>query len=448
MGRACRFQFHLGPVSPAFLALLMMACASGTAKAGTKAEHLYLFAGTPTIYSPDGFPVRLYSVANGRLVLARRIATGLTSVANDLAGHLYVLSLGMRDVTVIHENTPGEVDVVPAPPRLKGRIARFSPVFDTWGAIAGPGVPPSAVFVGTSKGNWIVIRIYAREPSGESRVAFGSWNLYGNFRYAGNGGGPFQQFVPAAVIIGGRLCIMRGRGPDSCRGVLGPTPPFLPSEAGAATTTVEDSTGRHKVTFRGAAIVADTARFFAFNAPLPNTELRSPRTIYVLNKVTGHWSVMKLPFYGLWPRLYGAWLVTTVQEPNPEGRISPGLENERAREVDVHTPTGMVRALPRIRGMYSSKIFMPGKLSLQNLLDGRKLTITTGQQDSEMLDVRKDGLVLYRVNNEIFSARIEGEKLSAPKLVVKDEDVPEVHWAFWSRVGTKPYSNTHSSSDH
>jgi hypothetical protein len=49
-----------------------------------------------------------------------------------------------------------------------------------------------------------------------------------------------------------------------------------------------------------------------------------------------------------------------------------------------------------------------------------------------VLDVRADGLVLYRVNDKIFSARIEGDKLGPAKLVVKGEDVPEVHWVFWS----------------
>jgi hypothetical protein len=75
---------------------------------------------------------------------------------------------------------------------------------------------------------------------------------------------------------------------------------------------------------------------------------------------------------------------------------------------------------------------IPGTLLLDNLEDGRRITIDTGQEDSEILTVRADGLVLYRVNDSIFSAQIEGDKLSQPTLVVKDEDVPEVHWVFWS----------------
>jgi hypothetical protein len=33
----------------------------------------------------------------------------------------------------------------------------------------------------------------------------------------------------------------------------------------------------------------------------------------------------------------------------------------------------------------------------------------------------------------IHQARIEGEQLKDTRVVVKDEDVPEIHWAFWSK---------------
>ncbi len=73
-----------------------------------------------------------------------------------------------------------------------------------------------------------------------------------------------------------------------------------------------------------------------------------------------------------------------------------------------------------------------GILTLQNLADGRKIRIVTGQEDSEILRVQGD-IVLYRVNDEIYQARIAGDQLKDTTLVVKDDDVPEIHWAFWSR---------------
>jgi len=41
--------------------------------------------------------------------------------------------------------------------------------------------------------------------------------------------------------------------------------------------------------------------------------------------------------------------------------------------------------------------------------------------------------VLYRVNDTIFQAQIAGGKLRGTTVVVKDEDVPEIHWVFWSK---------------
>jgi hypothetical protein len=75
---------------------------------------------------------------------------------------------------------------------------------------------------------------------------------------------------------------------------------------------------------------------------------------------------------------------------------------------------------------------IPGILVMQNLSDARKIRIETGQEDSEILWVGSDN-VLYRVNDTIYQAKIAGDKLQDTTVVVKDEDVPEIHWVFWSK---------------
>ncbi|MGH9479715.1 MAG: hypothetical protein ACRD1A_10825, partial [Terriglobales bacterium] len=87
---------------------------------------------------------------------------------------------------------------------------------------------------------------------------------------------------------------------------------------------------------------------------------------------------------------------------------------------------------PNVRGQFPNDVYMPGGLDLYNLSDDRKIVLKTGQQDSEVLDVSDSGEVFYRVNDEIFSARIEGGTLGPATLIVKGEGVPEVHWIFWS----------------
>lgn len=393
-------------------------------------ERLYLLAGTSTTNDVSGFPVQLYTTSSGRLGLVRKISSSLFSVTDDLDGRLYVLDIGFRTLNVIHENSPARVDVVSAPSG-RGPTPHFEFYYPSWGAIRGPQGPPGIVFAYRTD-HWTVMRILGDAVPGKPRIEEGNWDLYRYFQYEGPGGGPYRYIVPAGTIDDSRIMAPYTVAPG--RGYLGPTPPFLSAQAGV----VVGYSNRP----RGADIVADTQRFFAFVAPLP-TEPQWPRTVYVLNKATGRWAVIKVQFYYLWPRLFREWLSTTIAEPNPQGRESPGLKNERTNEVDKSSPTGIVRKLPRVRGMYPPRAFMPGKLTLENLVDGRSISIDTGQQDSEVLDVRSDGLVLYRVNDSIYSAHIEGNKLSAPTLVVKDKDVPEVHWAFWSNAS----SGTAASAD-
>jgi len=87
---------------------------------------------------------------------------------------------------------------------------------------------------------------------------------------------------------------------------------------------------------------------------------------------------------------------------------------------------------PNIRGQYPSDLYMPGEIDIYNFQDGREVAIRTGQQDSEVLDVSKSGQVVYRVNDKIFLSQIEGTQLTRAALIAQGDDVPEVHWAFWS----------------
>jgi hypothetical protein len=73
-----------------------------------------------------------------------------------------------------------------------------------------------------------------------------------------------------------------------------------------------------------------------------------------------------------------------------------------------------------------------GTVILDNLGDGRRIILETGQEDSEVLAVRADRLVLYRVNDRLVQPRINGNELTGSDLIVKDGHVPKVHWVFGS----------------
>ena len=117
-------------------------------------------------------------------------------------------------------------------------------------------------------------------------------------------------------------------------------------------------------------------------------------------------------------------------------KVSPGRENERGPEAfgpsEIAGSKGNdgTARFPFVRGAYPGDIYSPGVLLLQNLEDGRKIRVGTGQEDSEILNVRGDE-VLYRVNDTIYQAKIVGDKLQAASVLVEDVDVPEIHWVFW-----------------
>lgn len=100
--------------------------------------------------------------------------------------------------------------------------------------------------------------------------------------------------------------------------------------------------------------------------------------------------------------------------------VGPGSDDQ-SRDTSPgheHEPNRRVKALlPDVRDQFyltDSGLYFPGILILQNLVDGRRVTLDTHEEDSEIPAIRQDGLVLYRVSDEIFSAHIEGDKLSVP----------------------------------
>jgi hypothetical protein len=188
-------------------------------------------------------------------------------------------------------------------------------------------------------------------------------------------------------------------------------------------------------------IVASTDRYLAVwimpdswrdNTDAGNPAHAEPLEVQILDKPAESWSRLELPTcvtdqIGIPVRFFGDWVVTTVihWSPSDEGLGSgPGIENERVTDLDT---------VPPIRAEYFNRFLdlnIPGEFVIQNLRDGKKMTLDTGQEDSEVLAIRDDGGVLLRVNDSIFSARIEGDRVTTPELLAKGDAAADVHWAF------------------
>ena len=415
-------------VNLAALFVLIAGFVATLATAPIPKPSLYLLAGTPLQNEMDSYPVTLYTVGpEGRLRAVRQIfpkSQGLFDVRDDLEGRLYVMNESQNVLSVIHEGDPARDDTI------KGNFGGMYP--SSWGVVAPPGQASSVQYPVWCNDHCWELFVASGSPTAGPRISKGKWSLYRWFRYRGAPVTPRSVVTPSGKIVDAHVVLPNtewGTG----EGEVGPVPPSLPRSVGLRTDVTEDAAGSHTVTIRSVGLVADTPRFFAF-AALPSYSKKWPVPIYVLDRRTERWEVIHSPFVRLWPRLFGSWLATTTEEPNPAGRESPGLKNERSLAPYAYRTSDY----PQVRGLYGTKTYMPGKLLLRNLVNGQSMTIDTGQQDSEVLDVRKDGLVLYRVNDEIFSTQIKGDKLSAPTLVVKGEDVPEVHWAFWSNAPVTP----------
>lgn len=367
-------------------------------------------------YNSSGLahPATLYGVSAGRAVPIRQIDAATFDVRSDLAGHIYVLDMHFTELSVVHTDDPQTVDVVPLNPSGRSKTLPF--FWSAWGASAGP-MGAFALFPDRNGGPWWITVVKGDRPERGVRVTKASdWGIYGQFRYSGAVSGPFAPTVPSGRVVSGAVVLPNAGGPPQFR--LAQLPEELSRRVGDSRVL----------------LLADTSGYLAitpvFGAGADTT------TVYLLNRASGRWSVVDAPTASLSGsfvptiRFWGNWMASTVRRKVAGNVVDPGERNERGYGQRYWFPG----PLPNVRGGYAmqSNFYMPGLLVLKNLVDGREIEIHTGQQDSEVLEVPSSGQVLYRVNDEIFSTQIEGAKLGPAKLVVKGDDVPEVHWVFWS----------------
>lgn len=130
-------------------------------------------------------------------------------------------------------------------------------------------------------------------------------------------------------------------------------------------------------------------------------------------------------------RGFSNWLVGSIAESNPEGegfRYSPG-KKFRKQEPDAYgAPYDIMTKV--------LEIYYPGKLYLyhmpsRNYIEWNTLENGEPQGDSEVLLINAE-TVYYRINDKIFYAKIiDNEKLGEPNLLVQDERIRDIHWAFF-----------------
>jgi hypothetical protein len=387
------------------------------AQTGTTGEHLYLLAEIPVDYrghrGGGGFGLYLYALDSSHtLKLIREIVPApdpthpgdfgdsVYAVRDDMGDKVYVAypNIIPSTVSVIHKERPASIDEVSFNPE------HLTVLNTDFGIAAGDGRQSyllCTLLPGSPNYRGSLVGVAGDAPAKGARVRPADWTMFSTFRYQGWPGGPWPQTATLGYIKDNHVRIQAegGVGPFSMPVDLDVIPPFQ-LETGGANLDV---------------IVAANPRYFAF-VPLiryPGPAIAAPY-VCVHDRKRNTWKrLTSASTVAYTRRIFGSWLATIVEVWHLGETVeNPGTENGE-RIVSI-----------------------PGILVLDNLEDGRRIILNTRQADSEILDVRADGLVLYRVTDSIFSARIAGDQLTKPTLVVRDDEVPEVHWVFWSSAQT------------
>jgi len=389
----------------------------------------YFLSGTSTEDTDRHFPAVLYgaNLITKKLNPIRQVVAGDDGVHSILQYDSTIFvnypNLPPTTVSVIHSGNPSVADEIIFNPEGKKDKIVFNPkgrvLIDTKLAIAesNEGSLEELMWLVSGpedRSGGVVISVAQRSSERGERIQRGAWQEYSSLRFEGYPGGPAMQ--PALVgslrdntvgiTVSGKYVIVDRLSDDIVRNVRGESLHYF----------------------------AVTNRYLIFAIPHRLEELQSgavakevSHTAYVHDRQTNRWTAVSIDGSCSRTRIFGPWLASIVQFWHPNHPPNPGASNERNVETDT---------LPNVREMYAmfagQNCFIPGDLALHNLRTGQTIAFHTGQEDSEILRVEGE-TVLYRVNDTIYQAKIGGDQLKDATVVVKDEDVPEIHWAFWSK---------------
>lgn len=371
--------------------LLALPAASWPQQAGL-GRRLYLLTASPTIYGPVTYPADLYTIAeNGKLQLVRHVVPAedgvdfvLSSSDALVVAHPHISPTAFE---IIHYDDPGSAD--PIAPSLGQRSVMGGFV------VTPPGRSMVALDLSSPAGQIPaqtgLIGIDIQRPDSGQRVIDPlPWGDVEYARIQGEAGGPLEGRSAhlAGTLTNDGWIRNTPQGPVSLV-------PYSSTQPAALTNHVE-------------ALRCANDRFsvFAVSAETQAETLPGSRSQY---------------------RLFGSWLAVLVVESATGHTAEPGagLQRKIATAALPSVAEGYADAM-RVEGKW-----LPGVLELVNLESHVVIQWNTGQADSEILGVSGNE-VLYRVNYQILEAPVAGGQLGKSVLLADDENVPEVHWAFWS----------------
>jgi hypothetical protein len=405
---------------------LVIACFLAGLLAGCGySESLYFLAATKTDYGLAVYPSSLYRLGpDKRLSLVRVVSPGsyyVQECEGEIISVLYP-NITPTQISIVHMADPTRADDVV----IHSESLIVLDWFDSLGLVTNGG--PVDQFLGLTKGPELDSKIDLEKvalslTSLPSRVSPGSPQDFTHLYTMGMAGGPSNDFMLFGYREGNNLLFRTGRA--GSKGVPIDTLP----ESFRIPENKEDI-----------GILAANPSYLILGNYYIQQDSKSKDDVthlFILDRTKGAWKELQIPGGTSRMRLFGSWLAVIQQWP----RHAPGMPGPPWDPLHLFPDPGRAKErgigsanLPDVRLAYSSGAArdskIPGILELDNIQDGRRITIKTNQEDSEILLATAAGVVLYRVNDTIFEAHIQGSALVNRTTIAKDTDVPEVHWAF------------------
>lgn len=157
-------------------------------------------------------------------------------------------------------------------------------------------------------------------------------------------------------------------------------------------------------------------------------------TYRIFDKEKQEWSILTMPTVERGKLLmnnYGQWLVGCNRVKNENGIGKIPLDESRMPGINLWKKE-RTKYSPSILYLTESyeRFNAQGYLYLYNYKTKAYIEWNTGQADSEILLVKND-VVFYRKYDEIHKVKIiKGKELGQDEVILKNKNVPSIHWAF------------------
>jgi len=144
------------------------------------------------------------------------------------------------------------------------------------------------------------------------------------------------------------------------------------------------------------------------------------RQLIIYNKKEKNWHDLTILGDLAKSRGFGEWIVGYIANTSLEDEILPGSEKWTERKSGLS---------PMVRFRH----YAPGILYFYNAYTKTYFELKTDQADSEVIHIQGN-TVIYRVYDKLYTVKIiEGKDLGDSKLLLKDNRVPDMHWAFFGK---------------